>query len=232
VKIGRSNQAIAAAIAVLVGSLALDLGSKEWALHNLSEARSGTQPELCLTDDEGRLMAMQRLRHGTVTLVASHLELRYAENCGAAFGLGHALPRVARAALFYTAAFVALFFLWRRFLQGLGGPLFAWSVPLIASGALGNLVDRVRHGYVVDFVRFYWGSFEYPTWNVADAAITVGVVLMLLDELKRPEKKPAAKKPDEKKKKAEPADDAPAAADTKDDADDVADDAAKPQADG
>jgi signal peptidase II len=216
VKIGRTKQWIWGAVAIFAVSLAADLGSKEWALGALSEPRQAAPPPLCQTDDEGRLVAMQRWRHGEVTLVASHLELRYTENCGAAFGLGNALPRPARAALFYAAAFIAVFFLARRFLQGLGGPMFAWSVPLIASGAVGNLVDRIRHGYVVDFIRFWWGSFEYPTFNIADAAITVGVVLMLLDEMKRPEKKQKkadASKKDEPKK------------------DDVAEDAAKPQAD-
>ena len=208
-------------VTIAVLGCALDLGSKEWALGSLSQARTGPQPELCQTDDEGRLLAMQRLRHGTVTLVPSHLELRYAENCGAAFGLGHALPRTTRAALFYLAALIAVVVLGRRFLQGKGGPMFAWSVPLIASGALGNLVDRVRHGFVVDFVRFYWADWEYPTFNVADAAIVVGVALMLLDEMKRPEpKKQRAKDPRAEREKAE------AAA-----KDAVADDAAKPQAD-
>ena len=216
-KLGRTTRAIAGAIAILCISLALDLGSKEWVLHNLSEARRGEQPPLCETDDDGRLIAMQRLRHSFVAVVPNHVELRYAENCGAAFGLGHALPRTARAALFYLAALIAVVALTRRFLQGKGGAMFAWSVPLIAAGALGNLADRIRHGYVVDFVRCYWGSFEYPTWNVADAAITVGVVLMLLDEMKRPQPKKAAS-----------AADAPA----KPDAEAVAEDAEKPQADG
>lgn len=194
-KIGRTQRSIALAVLALVASLALDLGSKEWVLRSLSEARSGAVPPLCETDEHGRLMAMQRLRHGIVGLVDSHLELRYAENCGAAFGLGNSLPRDARAALFYLAALIAIVALSRRFLMGGGGPMFAASVPLIASGALGNLTDRIRHGYVVDFIRFWWASFEYPTFNVADAAITVGVVLMLLDEMKRPPKKKAADAP-------------------------------------
>lgn len=56
------------------------------------------------------------------------------------------------------------------------------SVPLIVSGAIGNLVDRVRFGYVVDFVRFHLNDrWAYPTFNVADAWITIGVVLILIE---------------------------------------------------
>jgi signal peptidase II len=55
-------------------------------------------------------------------------------------------------------------------------------VPLIVSGALGNLFDRVRYGYVVDFIRFHWrGEWDYPTFNVADVGISVGVALLIID---------------------------------------------------
>ena len=54
---------------------------------------------------------------------------------------------------------------------------------LIAGGAAGNLIDRVSAGYVVDFVDFYWGNWHFWAFNVADAAITTGVALMLFDML-------------------------------------------------
>ena len=56
-----------------------------------------------------------------------------------------------------------------------------FSIALIASGAIGNLIDRVLDGYVVDFFLFYYQSFYFPAFNVADSAITVGVVIFLLD---------------------------------------------------
>jgi signal peptidase II len=77
------------------------------------------------------------------------------------------------------------------FARGNGGPLFAWSVPLVVSGALGNMIDRVRLGYVVDFIHFHvYDSFEWPTFNVADSTITVGVALLLLDGMRRVEPSP------------------------------------------
>jgi signal peptidase II len=73
------------------------------------------------------------------------------------------------------------------FVTGYGGRLFAISVPLIASGALGNLIDRFRLGYVIDFVRFHiQDSFVWPTFNFADATITIGVALLLIEGLLSP----------------------------------------------
>jgi signal peptidase II len=91
-------------------------------------------------------------------------------------------PRWLRYGLFMTAAAVAVVVLLWMLVRGSGGPLFAASVPFIASGALGNLVDRVQHVYVVDFIRFHIHDvFEWPTFNVADSTITVGVILLLID---------------------------------------------------
>jgi signal peptidase II len=83
-----------------------------------------------------------------------------------------------------TAGLVAVGALMFMFVTGSGGTLFAYSVPLIVSGALGNMVDRVRLGYVIDFIRFHLNDgWEWPTFNIADSTITVGVVLLLLDGL-------------------------------------------------
>ena len=65
------------------------------------------------------------------------------------------------------------------------GP-YSWSLlglALILGGAIGNLVDRIRLGYVVDFIDFHIGGWHYPAFNVADSAITCGVILLLLDVL-------------------------------------------------
>jgi signal peptidase II len=91
-------------------------------------------------------------------------------------------PRWFRSTLFMTAATVAIIALLWMFVRGSGGPFFAVSVPLVVSGALGNLVDRIQNGYVVDFIRFHIHDvFEWPTFNLADSVITVGVILLLID---------------------------------------------------
>jgi len=64
-------------------------------------------------------------------------------------------------------------------------PLMAASLSLILGGAMGNVFDRVWHGFVVDFLYFHYRSFSWPAFNVADSAITVGAVLLICDSLKR-----------------------------------------------
>ena len=60
-------------------------------------------------------------------------------------------------------------------------PLLSWSLSLILGGAIGNLLDRAAQGYVVDFLVFYYGRFYFPAFNLADAAIFVGAVLLIVD---------------------------------------------------
>ena len=62
-----------------------------------------------------------------------------------------------------------------------GDKLLPFSLALILGGAIGNLIDRVVHGYVVDFIHAHWGAAYFPAFNVADSAITIGAVLLLLD---------------------------------------------------
>ncbi len=66
-----------------------------------------------------------------------------------------------------------------------GQRLFCAAVSFILGGAVGNVVDRLIHGYVVDFLDFYWGTWHFPAFNLADSAITLGAGLLILDELLR-----------------------------------------------
>jgi len=179
----RTNKALVLAILATLAFVGADLGSKAWALSELSEVRVGDPPPLCEADDLGRI-SFQRARKPAVVLVDDYLELRYAENCGAAFGLMRSSSAVARSAVFGIAALGAVIFLSLMFVRGRGGAAFAAAVPFVISGAAGNIHDRLRYGYVVDFVRFHLPSgWEWPTFNVADAAIVVGVALLLIDGL-------------------------------------------------
>ena len=63
--------------------------------------------------------------------------------------------------------------------------MFSLALSLILGGALGNVIDRLLHGYVVDFIQVHYGGWYFPSFNVADSAITVGAVLLILDELLR-----------------------------------------------
>lgn len=69
--------------------------------------------------------------------------------------------------------------------------LFCLALASILGGAIGNVLDRLMHGYVVDFLDFYWGSYHFPAFNVADMGITIGAALLIVDELLR-SRQPAA----------------------------------------
>ena len=78
----------------------------------------------------------------------------------------------------------AVFIVWLLARHG-GQRLFGWALALILGGALGNVIDRLLHGHVVDFLQVHWKSHYFPSFNVADSAITVGAVLLVVDELRR-----------------------------------------------
>lgn len=159
----------------------MDLGSKQWALGQLSQPSTLGSDPVCAADEYGRIRP-QRAQRAPVVLIDGYLEFRYAENCGAAFGFMRDMPSVVRKGVFYVAATGAVVLLLWMFVTGRGGTLFAVSVPLIVAGAVGNFVDRLNLGYVVDFIRFHINDrWAYPTFNVADAWITIGVALILIE---------------------------------------------------
>ncbi|HEX5657919.1 MAG TPA: signal peptidase II [Polyangiales bacterium] len=181
----RRKGALLGMLACLLVYTAADLGSKQWALDHLSHERTAHKPPVCEADEQGYL-EIQRLPGPPQALIKGVIDLHYAENCGAAFGMLRAAPGWLRALVFGAAGIGASIVLVSMFVRGAGGSLFAISVPMILSGAIGNLCDRVRHGFVVDFIQVDPRLFEYPTFNVADVAITIGVVLLLIDGLRRP----------------------------------------------
>jgi signal peptidase II len=177
----RTLASLGICLVALIIFTALDLWTKDWAMEALSRAPVSSPGPVCVAGDSG-LVYFQRIQKPSIVLVPNYLELRYAENCGAAFGLLNRGPGWLRLALFAPAAIAATVGLLWLYFTGYGGRLFAISVPLIASGALGNLIDRFRLGYVIDFIRFHvYDSFVWPTFNVADSTITVGVALLLIE---------------------------------------------------
>ena len=134
--------------------------------------------------------------HGYVSLVDGLLSLSHVRNRGAAFGilsdwdLPHQTVLLAALSLFALLA-IAVYFV--RLPRTARVPRVA--LALVLGGAVGNLLDRLRLGYVVDFVHFYWRSYQWPDFNAADSAITVGVTLLVLDILRSPGSSPADAKP-------------------------------------
>jgi signal peptidase II len=135
-----------------------------------------------LADQASKAWAVRRLRGGDVVKVFDGFwQFAYAENTGIAFGRlqeGGEFGRWMLAGLAGLAVvgLLAYFFRTRRTEDRLLGAL-----ALLLAGVAGNLTDRVRLGYVVDFIDVFIGSYRWPTFNVADAAICTGAALLALD---------------------------------------------------
>ena len=135
-----------------------------------------------MADQASKAWAVRRLRAGDVVKVwDGFLQLAYAENPGIAFGQlqeGGAFGRwmLSGLAALAVAGLLLYFFRTKRTDDRLLGAL-----ALLLAGVAGNLTDRVRLGHVIDFVEVFIGSYQWPTFNVADAAICTGAALLALD---------------------------------------------------
>ena len=116
--------------------------------------------------------------------ITSFFNLVRAHNTGAAFSFLAGADGWQRWFFIGLGAVAAVFIVWLLARHG-GQHTFGWALSLILGGAVGNVVDRVLHGHVVDFLQFHWGTAYFPSFNVADSAITIGAVLLILDELVR-----------------------------------------------
>ena len=121
---------------------------------------------------------------GDSRTVTGFFNLVRAHNTGAAFSFLASAGGWQR--WFFTGIGVVatLFMVW-MLRSHPGQKLFSLAIALILGGAVGNVVDRLLHGYVVDFLDFYWGSWHFPAFNIADTAITLGAGLLILDEILR-----------------------------------------------
>lgn len=143
-------------------------------------------------DQFTKYVVVRRFRlHESVRVIPGFFDLTYVRNPGAAFGFLAGSPGVWRSIFFITVSIVALTVivaLVRTAHDRL--PLLAFA--LIGGGAVGNLIDRVRFGEVVDFIDWYYRTYHWPTFNIADSAITIGVGLLAIDML-LPKKKQEAR---------------------------------------
>jgi signal peptidase II len=130
------------------------------------------------------------------TVIDGFFMIDYVQNEGIAFGLFHSFQSswkpVILSAMALTAVGIVLVYIWRTSLRE--RVLFV-ALGLLLGGILGNFLDRLRHGYVVDFLRVHWrDSFSWPTFNIADAAITIGVILIIYDSFFGSEEAPEGEK--------------------------------------
>ncbi len=127
------------------------------------------------------------------TVIPGLLELTHTRNTGMAFGIlsGSTSPWIPYVLSFVSAiAFLIILALALR--SPVSQHRLQWGLMLVLGGAAGNLYDRLRHGYVTDFIDVFYKSYHWPTFNLADSAITIGIGLFLIEILTQ-ESSPAEK---------------------------------------
>ena len=134
-----------------------------------------------LTDQASKAWAIRRLRFEDRTIIRGVLDLIYAENPGIAFGQlqeGGSFGRWFFVVLAAAAAVAVLVYFFRTHRND---DRILGSCALLLAGIVGNLTDRVRLGFVIDFIHVHAGQYHWPTFNVADASITLGALLLAYD---------------------------------------------------
>lgn len=140
---------------------------------------------ITILDQLSKFYVEQTLRLAQIIpVIPSFFNLTYVLNPGAAFGFLAGASASIRTPFFTAISILAvLFILYYRSRHRQLRLLPSVALACILGGALGNLVDRLRLGMVVDFLDFYYGAYHWPAFNLADSAITVGVALMVLEML-------------------------------------------------
>ncbi|MEO8249900.1 MAG: signal peptidase II [Burkholderiales bacterium] len=135
-------------------------------------------------DQWTKWLILGHFRYGDSTYVLPFFDIVRAHNTGAAFSFLAGAAGWQRWFFTVIGIAAALFIVWLLRSHS-GQRLFSFALSLLLGGAIGNVVDRLMHGYVVDFLHFHWQGWSFPAFNVADSAITVGAVCLIWDELRR-----------------------------------------------
>lgn len=139
---------------------------------------------LLIVDQFTKVLILGYYHLGDSTYVTSFFNVVRVHNSGAAFSFLAGASGWQR--WFFTVlGFVAAGVIVWMLKSHPGQRLFSFAMACILGGAIGNVVDRLLYGYVIDFLDFHWRSWHFPAFNVADAAITVGAACLILDELLR-----------------------------------------------
>lgn len=146
-----------------------------------------------LVDQVTKALAVAELKMQEPVSLLPILDLVYLENTGAAFSI------LAQAGGWQRWFFILLalgvsvtLMIWLRRIRA-GQVILALGLSLVLGGALGNVIDRVLHGYVIDFIYFHWGPHYFPAFNIADTAISIGAGCLLIDAFRDSGQKQEAK---------------------------------------
>jgi signal peptidase II len=139
---------------------------------------------IILADQYTKILILGNFQYGDSRYVTSFFNVVRVHNTGAAFSFLAGASGWQRWFFVGLGTAATVFIIWMLKRHG-QQTLFAWALTLIMGGAVGNVLDRLHHGYVVDFLQFHAKGWYFPSFNIADSAITLGAILMILDEIIR-----------------------------------------------
>jgi len=143
---------------------------------------------LMVIDQASKLyIASHMYLYESITLIPGFLDITYTHNVGAAFSILTTMTPMFRSALLLTLSSLAVLVLAVLIVRADRVTPTSFGFALIMAGAAGNLIDRMVRGSVIDFIRVHWYEHNFPIFNVADSAITIGVGLVLLLSVVAPE---------------------------------------------
>ena len=145
---------------------------------------SGLAAVIVLLDQATKLAIERVFDYGDVHPITSFFNLVLTYNKGAAFSFLAGASGWQKHFLTTIGIVASLFILYLLARHGTQ-KLFSLALALILGGAVGNVIDRIAHGHVIDFLDFHWRGWHWPAFNVADSAIVCGAALLILDELLR-----------------------------------------------
>jgi signal peptidase II len=139
---------------------------------------------IVLIDQFAKTLILGYYKYGEASYITSFFNVVRAHNTGAAFSFLQGASGWQRWFFMGIGIAAAVFIVW-MLKSHAGQKLFSFSMAAILGGAVGNVIDRMIHGYVVDFLDFHLAGRHFPAFNVADGAITIGAICLILDELRR-----------------------------------------------
>ena len=139
---------------------------------------------LVVVDQITKSLILNHYQLGDSTFITSFFNIVRAHNTGAAFSFLSDAGGWQRWLFTGIGVAATIFIVWQLRAHP-GQKLFSFALSSILGGAVGNVVDRLMHGYVVDFLQFHYAGWYFPSFNLADSAITLGAACLILDELLR-----------------------------------------------
>jgi len=139
---------------------------------------------IIVADQITKTLIVDAFALGESRTITSFFNLVRVHNSGAAFSFLAGASGWQRWFFVGLGAAAAVFIVWMLSRHG-GQKLFSWALALILGGALGNVIDRLLHGHVVDFIQVHHSGWYFPSFNVADSAISIGAACLILDEILR-----------------------------------------------